>query len=346
MAPVSVAVVIVSWNGRHHLEGCLPALRAQAFRDFSVILVDNGSTDGTVDFVRANYPEVDVVDLPENRGFAGPNNLGISRAFIDPSVRYVVTLNNDTRPEPGYLAELVACAGRHADAGAIQPKVVNYYEPTRIDSAGILISRDMNAVNRGLGETDTGQYAREEELFGASASAALYCREALEVTALPRPDGTVDYFDGDYFAYYEDVDLAWRLRLAGFPAYYAPHAVVWHVHSATGKSCSPFKAFYIHRNLFCNIIKNLPLRQLVRALVLMPGVYWTALREVVSGRGAAAEVADRGRGGEHPVRLVIRGWWQVLRMLPALLAKRSRIQAARKADGREIEHWFDRFAIR
>lgn len=340
-----LAIIIASWNGRQHLEGCLPALREQTFRDFNIILVDNGSTDGTVDFVHTHFPEVEVVALPQNEGFAGPNNLGINGALADPDVRYVVALNNDTKPETDYLTELIACAKRHPEAGAVQPKVINFYQPSVIDSTGILIDKSMSAVNRGLKVADQGQYEVEEEIFGAAASAALYTRKALECVALIGRNGQREFFDGDYFAYYEDVDLAWRLRLAGFSCFYTPAARVFHVHSATGKSYSPFKAFYIHRNQYFNIIKNLPLPQLIRALLFMPRLYLASLLSVLKGRGAAAELA-RGaeKSGSNPVTIVVRGWWQVLRLLPVMLEKRGQVRKMRVVPNAEIDSWFRRFA--
>lgn len=339
-----LVVVIVTWNGRQHLERCLPALRTQTWRDFSIFLVDNGSSDGTVDFVRREHPEVVLIPLATNRGFAEPNNIAMRQAMHDPAVRYLVTLNNDTQPDSGYLEELVACAERHPDAGAIQPKVVNFFEPGVIDSAGMVIGRDMSATNRGLKEVDRGQYEQEEEIFGAAASAALYRRTALEAVALFDGDGVPQYFDREYFAYHEDVDLAWRLRLAGYRAYYAPRARVFHVHSATGGQASPFKAFHVHRNHYCNMIKNLPLRFLLAALGRMPAVYGRALVGVARGRGAAAGVAQGARrGGDGIARLVLRGWWQVLERLPRLLRLRRQIQGRRTVGGAAISTWFRRF---
>lgn len=343
---MKIAIVIVSWNGRQHLERCLFALRGQTVRDFKIILVDNGSIDGTAEFVRIEYPEVVLIPLEENHGFAEPNNIAIRQALCDPAVRYLVTLNNDTQPDPRYLEELVACAERHPDAGAIQPKVINFFQQDTIDSVGMLIGRDMSAVNRGLKEPDHGQYQQEEEIFGAAASAALYRRSALEAVVLRDEDGIAQYFDRDYFAYHEDVDLAWRLRLAGFHAYYAPKAIVYHVHSATGGQASPFKAFYVHRNHYCNIIKNLPITFLLRALMLMPWVYMLLLSGMLRRRGSAARLAQQpGQKKTSLPLIVLRGWWQVIMMMPRLLKKRHQIQSRVTVDQREIGAWFQRFRV-
>jgi len=337
----ALAVVIVNWNGRQHLGICLAALQGQSYAPFRVIVVDNGSSDDSVEFVRALYPDVELIQLEGNRGFAAPCNMGISRALERPEIEFIVTLNNDTDPEPTYLEELVACARRNPTAGAVQPKVVNYFEADRLDSTGIMIAADMSAVNRGLGETDRGQYGQEEEIFGAAASAALYPRAALEQVALPVAGGPSEFFDGSYFAYHEDVDLAWRLRLSGFQAYYTPRAVVRHVHSATGKSRSPFKAFYVHRNHLFNLSKNLPLFFLLRALALLPLMYLWSLVSVLRGRGAASGLGQTTKGaGCNMAGILLRGWGQFFLHMPGLLAKRKQIQARRRVSHREISSWF------
>ena len=155
-----LAIVIVSWNGKLHLETCLSALREQTYRNFKTLLVDNGSEDGTCEFIREHFPEVELIELKENTGFAWPNNLGIQKALDDPEVSYIVTLNNDCKPDPNYLSEMLDCAKRYPSVGSVQPKVTNYYEQHVIDSTGMLISRNMCAINRGYKEDDEGQYER------------------------------------------------------------------------------------------------------------------------------------------------------------------------------------------
>lgn len=339
-----LSVVIVTWNGRHHLEHCLPALFAQTYKDFRLILVDNGSQDGTVAFIREHYPEAETIALDRNYGFAFPNNLGIRKALEDSRVRYVVTLNNDTAPEPGYLTELVACALRHPEAGSVQPKVVNFFESGVIDSTGILIAREMSAINRGQKEMDKGQYELESEIFGPSASAALYTREALTRIALPDRGEGLEFFDNSYFAYYEDVDLAWRLRLAGFASIYAPQAKVLHVHSATGENFSKFKSFHIHRNHYYNLIKNLPLPYLLVALSILPIRYLMLTASLLSRKGPSGALAQNLRKRQESLlRLVLNSWREVIFNLPLLLARRRFIQGKRAVKLHEVNRWFKTF---
>lgn len=334
-------VVIVSFNGKDLLQVCLNSLLEQSYKTFEVVVVDNGSSDGTVKFLAEHFPRVEVIELQANHGFAYPNNLGISKALENPETSFIVTLNNDTLPDPDYLKNLVSCASRNPRAGSVQPKIVNYYDQSLIDSTGILVSRNMSAINRGLRTQDIGQFQQEEEVFGAAASAALYTRDALEGTVLKGKGGAKEFFDSDYFAYYEDVDLAWRLRLAGYCSMYTPEAKVLHMHSATGKNFSPFKAFHIHRNQYFNIIKNLPGLYMWGALARMPLLYWGALCSMTRKKGPAAHLAESG--STNPLLLVLKGWGQLLLHLPTLLSKRRQIQRMRRVPNSEIDSWFQKY---
>lgn len=329
-----VAVIIANWNGRKFLGDCLDSLEKQTFKNFRIIFVDNGSTDGSADFVISNYPEIDVIRLEKNTGFARANNIGIQKAFDSKETKFVITLNNDTKADPEYVENLVECAKRHPDAGSIQPKVVNFYDQKIIDSVGILVYKDMSAINRGQKEKDEGQYEKEEEIFGASASAALYFREALEKTRLPENN----YFDDDYFAYYEDVDLAWRLRLSGYGSYYCPGAVVFHIHSATGKNYSPFKSFYISRNQYYNIIKDLPFIFMLEALAFMPVRYLMLLASIAKKKGPASKIKEN-RG--NVLAIISRSIFETLKNLPGLLGKRKIIREKRIVAGKEIRKWME-----
>lgn len=310
------AVIIVNWNGKKYLEECLESLRNQTYANFKTVLVDNGSEDGSVFFVEENFPEIEIIKLEKNTGFAYPNNLGINKAIEDKNIKYIITLNNDTKVDVKYIEEMVSCAKRHPGAGSVQPKVINFYEQNIINSAGVLIYFDASAINRGQKEKDEGQYEKAEEVFGASA--ALYAREVLEKIKLPEDN----YFDNDYFAYNEDVDLAWRLRLAGFKSFYCPKAKAYHVHSATGKNYSPFKAFHIHRNHYYNIIKNLPLKFMLKALAFMPIRYLLLISSILRKKGPSAKLSANAKKKGIAV-IVFRSWWQIVRNIPMLIKKRN-----------------------
>ena len=306
-----VSVIILTWNGRAYLSECLESLAAQSCRDFETILVDNGSTDGSAEYVRGAYPWVRLLELPENVGFAEGNNRGLAMA----QGAYVVTLNNDTKAAPEFLAELVRVAESDARIGMVAAKMRNYYQPERLDAVGLKIGTNGLGYNIGIGETDSGQYD-DAVIFGPCGGAALYRLEMLDETG---------FFDADFFAYYEDFDLAWRARLAGWKALAAPRALVYHVHSATGGEMSRFKTYYTHRNKWCVIIKNWPLSLLLKRLPVLLFYDMAALVLAwLKGVGAAAITAR----------------FDVVKNMGRLLAQRREVQARKKLSAGEIEKLF------
>lgn len=303
------SVIILNWNGKTFLQECLDSLVAQTFRDFETILVDNGSTDGSAAYIREHYQWVRLVALPENTGFSGGNIRGLAECEGE----FIITLNNDTKVESEFLAAMVRAAESAPTIGMVAAKMLNFYETGRIDSVGIRITTAGLGVNRGVGETDKGQYDTPGEVFGACAGAALYQRAMLD---------EVGFFDAAFFAYYEDTDLAWRARLAGWRCVTAPGAVVYHVHSATGGRMSPFTVYQVQRNKWYTIIKNWP-GQLILKHVLQIICY---------DLGAMVLAALRGRLGP-----ALRARLHVLRDLRLLLRKRREIKVHRKVAVPEVE---------
>jgi len=255
-----VSVVIPNWNGKKHLEVCLLSLMAQTHTNFEIIIVDNGSSDQSVEFVKKNYSSVKLISNSDNLGFAKATNQGIIDALKNKNVKYIATLNNDTRVKAKWLEELVKVAESDVNIGSCQSKMLNFYQPNIIDTIGIRIFKSFSVTGRGQGEIDQGQYDEVEEIFGACAGAALYKREMLLKIGL---------FDENFFAYLEDVDLAWRAHLAGWKCMYVPAAIVYHVHSATGGHKSSFSRYMGSRNRVWLIIKNASFKNLLYNLPLM-----------------------------------------------------------------------------
>lgn len=243
-----VSVVIVTWNGLHHLQRCLPALQNQTGVTFETIVVDNGSTDGTADWIARKYPRIALERLDSNHGFAAANNLGFRLTRAD----LVATLNNDAVPDPDWLQSLAQAAREHPEAGSFASRIVLDRDPNIIDSAGVVTDVLGIAWDRHNAEPVGSDEAGE--VFGACAGAALYRRVLLHET---------EGFDPSFFAYLEDVDLAWRARWLGWTARYVPQARVVHAHSATGTEESPFKTFHLGRNKVWTIAKNHPTRALL-----------------------------------------------------------------------------------
>jgi GT2 family glycosyltransferase len=239
------SIIVVNWNGKRFLEECLEALLAQTYSPYEIIMVDNGSDDGSVDFVAERFPEVRIIENGENLGFAGGNNVGIRVARGD----YIVTLNNDTRAEPNWLEELVKVVEADPKIGMCASKMLFYYHTGVLNSTGISLDVAGIAWDRRGGERDDGLEREPIEVFGPCAGAALYRQEMLDEVGL---------FDEDFFAYHEDVDLAWRARSRGWRCMYNPRAVVYHVHSGTGLEGSAFKNRLLSRNKIWTMVKNYP----------------------------------------------------------------------------------------
>jgi GT2 family glycosyltransferase len=306
---VRTTVVVPNWNGRDFLGPCLTALRDQVERDFAVVIVDNGSQDGSAAFVEEHFPEAQLIQLNQNRGFAAATNAGIKTAPGE----YVALLNNDCEPAPSWLSELVACLERHPRAIASTSKLVLRDEPHVIDDAGDILSTYFRAYERGRGEHDRGQYDGELQVFGASGAASLWRVEMLKQIGL---------FDEDFFAYYEDVDLSFRARLAGYECWYAPRAVVRHARAGTSQEwAAQFTHFYGVRNRWAMIVKNVPTTLLLRSVPRL------VLAEALSIARALRE-----RNARH----LVRAYGDVVRAAPVLLRRRRAVQARRTVTTAEL----------
>lgn len=248
-----VSVIVLNWNGKHYLETCLSSLLGQTYQSLEIILVDNGSADGSVEFVRDRFPEVTIIENDTNLGFAKGVNTGIKAS----SGRYIATINNDAEADANWVSELVRVMESEPKIGCCGSKMMNYYDRDIIDSTGIEVYHNGNAYDRGAREKDIGQYGSQEEIFGACAGAALYRKQMLDEIGL---------FDMSYFAYLEDVDLSFRMHLFSWKCVFVPGAVVYHMHSATSKQASPFKLFYLERNKLWNLWKYYPLDILIMQL--------------------------------------------------------------------------------
>ena len=314
--PPLFSVVIPNWNGAHHLPVCLDALRGQTYPRVEVIVVDNNSADGSLALLDREYPEVKVLPLPENRGYAGGVNAGITVAGGE----ILVVLNNDTEADPRWLEELWAALERHPEAGSATSKILLFDQRRIINSAGDLYGVDGIPVNRGVWEEDRGQFDQEEPVFSPCGGACALRRSMLDDLASKGQQGP---FDEDFFAYCEDVDLGWRAQLAGYTCIYVPTAVVYHRLSATGGG--KIASYYTGRNFLYVLVKNYPSslfkRHWRRVLLAQMRITWEALR---AWRGEAARARLRGQ---------LSGLWK----LRAVLRKRKVIQASRVVSDEYLE---------
>ncbi|MBI5879021.1 MAG: glycosyltransferase family 2 protein [Chloroflexi bacterium] len=244
-----VSIVIPTWNGKKWLQKCLPTVCAQTFREFETVVVDNGSTDGTTEWISANFPSVRVICNPCNFGFGRATNQGI----ISTCSPYVVTLNNDTEVATDWLECLMRTAQKEPYIGMWASKMIFAEQRKIINSTGISIDKCGIAWDRMGGDEDRANGSEPFEVFGPCGGAALYSRDMLEDVGL---------FDEDFFAYHDDVDLAWRGRLRGWHCRYVPTAVVYHYHSSSTRDAISGKWRLLGRNKIAMILKNYPSPQL------------------------------------------------------------------------------------
>jgi GT2 family glycosyltransferase len=296
--------VIPNWNGERFLKACLSSLREQSFEDFETILVDNASTDGSLQLVERDFPEVRVISLRENRGFSAAVNAGIRSSGTE----FVALLNNDTQVDPGWLKALVQAAERHPEAGLFASKLVDFYDHRVLDGAGDALRRSGLPYRLGHQEIDHGQFDSPVYVFGACAAAALYRRSLFE---------EIGPFDEDFFAYCEDGDVSFRAQLAGYRCLYVPGAVVYHVGSAsTGGKRSPTATRLGTQNGVNLLVKNLP-----------ASLAWRLLPSILAGQFSRALITALSPGGLRACLSGLTGAW---RLLPRMLKKRKAIQERRR----------------
>lgn len=310
MTPPKVTIVVPAWNSRRWLAGCFAALARQSFRDFAVVVVDNGSTDGSIEEVRRRHPEAEVVSFPVNRGFAVAANAGIASSASP----YVALLNADTEPRPGWLAALVeGLEGSPEDVGAVASKMLRMENPELVDDAGDVLSRYGSAIKRGHGEPAV-LYDRPAEVFSVCAGAALYRRSFLNEAGL---------FDPRFESYLEDVDLGLRGRLWGYRYLFVPEAEVLHHGHGSDLPSGRYIAL-MTRNRLLLVTKNLPARLFL--------AHW---RQLLFGQLYFFVVYRR------PLRS-LQGYAWFLRGLRPALGERRRLANGRQVDARAIDGWLVR----
>ncbi len=331
-----IAVVVVNLNRRELLRRCLESLARQQSAGFEVIVVDNGSDDGSAEMVDAEFSgsapfRLHLIRNSVNRGFCAANNQG----FAATGARFVALLNNDAEAEPGWLAALRRCFDGRPEIGMAASKILVHEEPRRIDKAGHLIYPDGQNRGRGSGEIDVGQYDKLEETLWPDGCAAMYRKVMLD---------EIGGFDEDFFAYGDDAELGLRARIAGWGCLYAPDAVVRHHRGATLGQTSSRRLELIERNRVLLAVKLFPW-----SLLCFNGLYYLA--RLAAGAWAAA----RGKGeiGRFPTwRDKTRAAWAMLKgdfgallLTPRMLRKRREISKLRKLSPRQVRELLLRHRI-
>lgn len=239
-----VSVIIPNYNGLDYLKLCLDSLKKQTYKKFEIVVVDNGSTDGSVEYLTGNFPDIICIKLTRNFGYSEAVNTGIKRT----KSRYVLLLNNDTAVDRKCLEYLVNSANDHPEAGFISAKILQFNDRTKIDNAGDNMDSSGHLLTRGFGKNER-LYSKGENIFLGTGSGTLIKRKVFD---------KIGYFDEDYFFYMEDADFCFRAQLAGFKGWFEPNALIYHKRMGTAKKYIKNFEALVFRNLTMTIIKDFP----------------------------------------------------------------------------------------
>ncbi len=305
---IDLSVIIPNWNGRKLLGACLDSLRRQTQTGLEVIVVENGSVDGSSQFIKENYPEVRLLEQEVNLGFAGGVNRGIRQA----RGQRIGLLNNDAVVEPNWAEEMIRGL---KEADIIQSKILQSDDHTKIDTTGDFMSKWGLPYPRGRNQTDNSEPKTISPIFSACGGSVVYRRRVFE---------TVGLFDEAFFAYLEDVDLSFRARLAGFKVAINPLAITYHHVGATAKQMGSFPRYHYIKNSFYLFYKNFPasvfIRTLPRFCLVQMLMFVSALKNGVP-------------------QVALKAYLKGLVRLPKLIRQRHRIQSSRKISPHQVADW-------
>ncbi len=307
MGSINVNIIIVNWNGKEIIAECLEGVSQQTYKNYCVTVVDNGSIDGSVDYIKQKYPNVNVIALTENLGFSAGNNIALKSA----TTKYVALLNNDAVPDESWLMNLVLALEKNPEAGSAASKMLFYDDPETIDRAGDTYTKAGIANFRGRGDLSL-QYNRQKWIFSACAGAAIYRTQMIK---------EIGSFDEDFFLIYEDVDLGFRAQLQGCKCLYVPEAIVYHKASKSIVHDSPTSVYYGHRNLEWVYLQNMPKSLIIKTII--PHIIYAITSLIYFSLSGNAKAIFKAK-------------WHAFKGLKRSLEKRCAIQNNKKVDDKYI----------
>lgn len=333
-----VSVNIVNYKGKSYLKSCLDSVLNQSYKDFEVLFIDNDSQDGSLEFVRENYPRIGVIQNKQNLGYAKAHNQGIR----DSKGEYILCLNPDVILDKDYIKNALAVFESKNRVGAVTGKLLRWdltknKKADIIDNVGLMLFKNHRIIDRGQGEKDRGQYDRNEEVFGVSGAAPMYLRKALEDVKsefrIQNSEFRSEYFDENFFSYKEDIDLSWRLRLRGWKCFYTPKALGWHARRARGaqgdlevakgrKEKSEEINYCSYKNHLIVLLKNETLSNLAR---YFSWIFWYELKKFSYILFFEPKT--------------LRALFKFFVQFPLTLRKRKTIMARRIVSDKEIRKW-------
>lgn len=302
----TVAIVILNYNGKHFLEMFLPSVVAYS-QNHSIYVADSASTDQSIDWLKSNYPNIHLIELPSNYGFAG----GYNRALAQIEADYFVLINSDVEVTPNWVTPLLDLLENNPNIAACQPKLLSYHQKDEFEYAGAAggyLDWLGYSFCRGrmfyICEKDNGQYDSRQKIFWATGACLMIRANLFK---------DMGGFDEDFFAHMEEIDLCWRLQLHGHQIFYAPHSTVYHVGGGTLPPSNPFKTFLNYRNSLAMMYKNLPQNRKWKTLFL---------RLILDGISAIRYLPNFEW---QNILAIIKGHFAFYGMIPILAQKRQKI---------------------
>ena len=302
-----LCVIIPNWNGKDKIAKCIDSLLIQK-KKVDVVVVENGSTDGSLEFLQNKFKNINIIANSINLGFAGGVNAGLKKTIED--YRYVALLNNDAYVDVNWSEELLKTIVSNSNIGIVTSKILS--TKGRLDSTGDFYTSWGLPYPRGRNEKDKNQYDNSIEIFGASGGSSIYNSEMLKDIGL---------FDEDFFAYYEDVDLSFRARISGWKITYEPKAITYHQIGASSKKIKGFTTYQTTKNLPWLLIKNVPTRYLLPTMLRFSFVYVSFIFSSIS------------RGD---FKYAIKGVFVSLILIPKKIVERFKIQSSKKIKSSEL----------
>lgn len=308
-----ISIILVNWNGKKWLEQCLPTLGKQTYKNFEVILVDNGSRDNSIDFVRKNFPKVKIIKSKDNLGFAGGNNLGLKKAKGE----LILLLNSDTKVPKDYLEKFIKAFDEIPNLASAQSKIRLMFEPNKLDSCGAFWTSTSFLYHFGNGKNQNlPKYNQSFSVFTNKGASMLISKKVID---------EIDLFDEDFWNYYEETDFCHRAWLAGYECWYYPQTEIRHAMGVTTfKFTSANIQFHNFKNKLLSFLKNFEKRTLVTVIPMF----------IILNIGISVVWLLQGRFG-NSIALYRAFWWNIVH-IPETLKKRSKVQKLRKRSDREI----------
>ncbi len=332
-----VSAIVLNWNGKEVISDCIESLLAQTWEPREIIVVDNGSTDSSLEMIRKKYAHsIVLIENGENLGFAGGCNVGIRAARGE----FIALLNSDATIEPDWMHEMVRGireGGIHEGEkiGMAAGKIYFAHDRRRIENTGHIIYRDGLGRGRGRMEVDHGQYDHENRVFCPNGCAALFRRSMMDDIGL---------FDEKFFAYADDIDVGFRGRLLGYKCAYIPTAIAYHRLSASFGMLSPFKAFLVERNRLWVLIKCFPVIYILLSPFYTAARYFYHFIGVIQHKGPAARYAEKISIWSL-VWIAMKVYLSTLYHLPYLLKERAWVRKKTRTTAKDFDFWIKKYGM-